>query len=168
MTQPLPPLEGEPRTQAIDGLIARYRDMPGATLPMLHALQDAFGHVPPAAVPRIAQALNLSRAEVHGVLGFYHHLRTQPPPRRLVQLCRAEACQSMGADDLWAHACASLGLDAARPGGATTADGGLGLLPVYCLGLCACAPAMMVDGQPHGRVQAADFDRILSQGGQGL
>ena len=158
----------EPTLSKLDGLldelIAQYKDMPGATLPLLHAVQDGLGHIPPAAVPRIAQALNLSRAEVHGVVSFYHHFRSRPPGARVVQLCRAEACQSMGGQALWEHACQSLGLDGqAGAHGATTADQAVTLQPVYCLGLCACAPAMAIDGQVHGRVQAADFERLLGR-----
>lgn len=158
--------EPERQMQAVDGLIAEYRHMQGATLPLLHAVQDTLGFIPAAAMPRIAQALNLSRAEVHGVVSFYQHFRTEPAGRQRVQLCRAEACQSMGADALWQHACASLRLDAAAQHGGTTTDGRTTLVPVYCLGLCAMAPAMAVDGQPHGRVQTAEFDRLVARNGE--
>jgi formate dehydrogenase subunit gamma len=128
----------------------------GALLPILHAIQDTLGHVPPSAVPAIAAALNLSRAEVHGVVSFYHHFRTAPPGRHVVQLCRAEACQSMGAEALAARLRERLGIDFHQ----TTADGRITLEPVYCLGQCACAPAALVDGEVHGRLsdeRAADL-----------
>jgi len=118
-------------------------------LPVLHAIQDALGFVPPETVPQIALAFNLSRAEVHGVVTFYHHFRSTPPARHVVQLCRAESCQSMGADALYAHAEQALG-------------GGFALEPVYCLGQCATSPAMMVDGQLHARVNPARFDCIIA------
>lgn len=146
----------------IEGLIADRKHQPGALLPILHAVQDAMGHIPAEAVAPIAQALNVSRAEVHGVISFYHHFRTRPPAPVQVQLCRAEACQSMGADALWRHACERLGVsEPAAEHGARTADGRVSLQPVYCLGLCSCSPAMMIDGQVHGRVQAQDFDRLV-------
>lgn len=151
-----------PTMDTIERLIAAHKDAPGALLPLLHAVQDAVGHIPPEAVAPMAQALNVSRAEVHGVIGFYHHFRTQPPARVQVQLCRAEACQSMGADALWRHACERLGVSEQAAGhGTRTADGRVDLQPVYCLGLCSCSPAMVVDGQLHGRVQAQDFDRLV-------
>lgn len=127
-------------------------------LPVLHAIQDAVGFVPPETVPQIALAFNLSRAEVHGVVTFYHHFRSTPPARHVVQLCRAESCQSMGADALLAHAEQALGCSLH----AHTADGSFALEPVYCLGQCATSPAMMVDGQLHARVSPARFDRILA------
>lgn len=137
--------------------VERLRDLPGALLPILHAIQDALGHVPPAAVPVIAQNLNLSRAEVHGVISFYHHFRSAPPGRHVLQLCRAEACQAMGARALERHLRDRLHIDFHQ----TTADGALTLEPVYCLGNCACAPSAMLDGAVHGRLGAADVDRLL-------
>lgn len=129
-------------------LIAQHRDQPGALLPLLHALQEQLGHVPDEAVPDIAQALNLSRAEVHGVITYYHFFRRQPPGRHVVQVCRAEACQACGADELMQQAerilgCASHG---------TRADGAVTLEPVYCLGLCASSPAIQIDDRLHARV----------------
>jgi len=132
-------------------LIAAAADRPGALLPVLHALQDAFGHIPEPAIPLVAQALNLSRAEVHGVVSFYHDFRRRPPGRHVVKLCRAEACQAMGGAALAAWLLDRLGLD----WGGTTPDGGLTVEPVYCLGLCACAPAALVDGEPVGRLDRA-------------
>ena len=126
-------------------------------LPILHALQDVFGCVPEAAVPLIAEALNLTRAEVHGVITFYHDFRHNPPGRHVLKLCRAEACQSMGADALGARACARLGIG----WGDTTFDGRVTLDPVYCLGLCATAPSAMIDGKPVGRLTEARLDKML-------
>lgn len=127
-------------------------------LPTLHAIQDTLGFIPPESVPEIALSFNLSRAEVHGVLTFYHHFRSTPPARHTVQLCRAEACQSMGADALLQHAERALGCTLHGH----SADGRFGLEPVYCLGQCATAPAMMVDDAVHARVSAARFDRIIA------
>jgi formate dehydrogenase subunit gamma len=131
---------------------------PGPLLEILHAVQESLGHVPAAAVPLIADALNLSRAEVHGVVSFYHHFRGEKPGNTVVQLCRAEACQSMNARALEEHATRRLGV----PCGETTADGRITLEAVYCLGNCACAPSMMVNGELHGRVTPARFDEIVS------
>jgi formate dehydrogenase subunit gamma len=113
--------------------------------------------VPSASVPEIAQALNLSRAEVHGVVTYYHHFRDHPPGRHVVQICRAEACQSMGADALMAHAELRLGCGSHG----TTADGQFTLEPVFCLGLCASSPALTIDGEVHARVSAQAFDALI-------
>lgn len=159
-------LAANARTQTIARLIADMQDLPGALLPLLHGIQDALGYIPKDAVASIAQALNLSRAEVHGVITFYHHFTTEPTGRHVLQLCRAEACKSMGADALWKHACAHLQLnedDALH--GASTADQRFTLLPVYCLGLCSTSPAMALDERVHGRVQSADFDRLVAAAG---
>lgn len=140
--------------------IARaQRHCDGPLLPVLHAIQKACGFVPPEAVPLIAEELNLSRAEVHGVLTFYHFFRSTPPGRHVVQLCRAEACQSMQADALAKHAEQALGVG----WHATTADGAFSLEPVYCLGNCGCSPAMMIDNVPYGRVSAQRFDEVIAQ-----
>ncbi|HEX4508307.1 MAG TPA: formate dehydrogenase subunit gamma [Alphaproteobacteria bacterium] len=138
-------------------IIAAHAGAAGAALPILHALQDVFGCVPEAAVPMIADALNLTRAEMHGVVTFYHDFRRAPPGRHVLKLCRAEACQSMGADGLGAHACARLGVG----WGETTRDGRVTLDPVYCLGLCATAPSAMIDGRPVGRLTEARLDRMI-------
>ena len=143
----------------ISSILAARSDGADQLLPTLHAIQDALGYIAPEAVPEIAQAFNLSRAEVHGVLTFYHHFRTTPPARHVVQLCRAEACQSMGADALLVHAEHALGCSLH----AHTIDGSFALEPVYCLGQCATAPAMMVDDTVYARVTAARFDRIIAQ-----
>jgi len=143
--------------QAVEGALASLRDTPGALLPILHAIQDVLGYIPEPAVPAIAHALNRSRAEVHGVLSFYHWFRTTPPGRHVIHLCRAEACQAMGARALEAHAKQKLGVDFHG----TTADGAFTLEPVYCLGNCACSPSLMIDGEVHGRVDAERFDALL-------
>ena len=143
--------------QAVDAAIASFRDTPGALLPILHAIQDVLGYIPELAVPVIAHQLNSSRAEVHGVLSFYHWFRTKPPGKHVIHLCRAEACQAMGARKLEAHAKRKLGVDFHD----TTADGAFTLEPVYCLGNCACSPSLMIDGELHGRVDAERFDALL-------
>jgi formate dehydrogenase subunit gamma len=132
--------------------------MPGALLPILHGLQDAFGYVPEAALPLVAEALNLSRAEVHGVLTFYHDFRRAPAGRHALRLCRAEACQSMGGVALEAHAKQRLGVGFNQ----TTPDGSITLEPVYCLGLCATAPALMWDAEVHGRMNPVKLDQFLT------
>ena len=144
-------------------LIAERAALPGALLPILHALQEHFGYIDAAAVPMVAEALNLSRAEVHGVVTFYHDFRQAPPGRHVVRICRAEACQSMGAERLVEHAKARLGIDFHE----TTADGRFTLEPVFCLGDCACSPALMLDGKLYGRVDAARFDRLTAQSEEG-
>ena len=130
-----------------------------ALLPILHHIQDALGFVPQALVPEIAVALSLSRAEVHGVLTYYHHFRHEPAGRHIVQICQAEACRANGAQDVMAHAGARL---ACAPG-STRADGGVTLEPVYCLGLCATGPAAMIDGQLRARVSAATVDALAAR-----
>lgn len=148
-------------------IIAKLATLPGALLPILHALQDRFGYIHPEAQPLIAEALNISRAEVRGVVSFYHDFRTAPPGRHIVRLCRAEACQSMGGRALEAHLRQRLGLQTAGAGGAstamTTADQAFTLEPVYCLGNCACAPSVMVDGVLHGRLSAPVLDSLLER-----
>lgn len=134
------------------------KDKEGALMPVLHAVQEALGYVPPAAVPVVAECLNLSRAEVHGVVSFYHYFRTTPPGRHTVHLCRAEACQSMQSTALEQHAKARLGVGYHE----TTADGVFSLEPVYCLGNCALSPAMTIDDQIYGRVTSARFDTLVA------
>lgn len=137
---------------------ARLKDQPGALLPILHAVQNAIGFVPSEAVQLIASELNLSRAEVHGVVTFYHYFRTRRGGRHVVHLCRAEACQALGAAALEAHAKKSLGIDFH----ATSADGGVTLEPVYCLGNCALGPSLMIDTELKGRVSAQRFDELMA------
>jgi formate dehydrogenase subunit gamma len=122
----------------------------GPLLPILHELQKAFGHVPERAIPLVAARLNLSRAEVHGVVSFYHDFRAAPAGRHVLKICRAEACQAMGAGRNLSELLARLGLRSE----ATTDDGRLTIEAVYCLGLCATAPAALLDGEPHGRLDA--------------
>jgi len=146
-----------PDLDAIKAIIAERSHLPGAMLPILHAIQHAVGYIPFDAVLLIADGLNVSRAEVHGVITYYTHFRQQPAGRHVVQLCRAEACQARGADALAQHATDVLGCDFQQ----TTADGGFTLEPVYCLGQCACGPAIMIDNELHARVTPARFDALL-------
>src|SRR5207237_2237386 len=131
----------------------------GALLPVLHALQARFGCVPEAVVPMVAEALNLSRAEVHGVVTFYHDFRSEPAGRHVLKLCRAEACQAAGGDALAARAEARLGIAL----GNTTADSRVTLEPIYCLGLCATAPSAMLDGRVVGRLDEARLDALVAE-----
>jgi len=142
-------------------VLARHVDEPGALLPILHEVQDALGHVPREVVPQIAEGLNLSRAEVHGVVTYYHHFRSEAPDKHVVQVCRAEACQSMGADALMAHAELRLGCATHGGHGSTSADGRYTLNPVYCLGLCASSPAVVVNDKLHARMTPARLDKII-------
>ncbi|HTV52788.1 MAG TPA: formate dehydrogenase subunit gamma [Steroidobacteraceae bacterium] len=142
-------------------VVAKLKSRPGPLLEVLHGIQDELGFVPPGAVPLIASELNLSRAEVHGVVTFYHHFRHSPPGRHTVQICRAESCQALGAQALAAHAARRLGIEFHQ----TTPDGAFSLEPVYCLGNCACSPAIMIDGELHGRVTPASFDALIAEHG---
>ena len=145
-------------TVQIDEILAAHLDREGPLLPILHDIQVTFGHVPQSALPQIAKALNISKAEVHGVVSFYHDFREAPAGAHVVKLCRAEACQAVGADRVAAHAKATLGVD----WHGTTADGRVTLEPVFCLGLCACGPAALVDGKVMGRVDEARLDGLLA------
>ncbi|MET4039410.1 formate dehydrogenase subunit gamma [Bradyrhizobium sp. RT6a] len=140
-------------------IIAEHSKQEGATLVILHALQEAFGYVPAAAIPMVAQALNLSRAEVHGVFTFYHDFRHKPAGRHVLKLCRAEACQAAGGDALAARAEAKLGVSL----GHTTADDRVTLEPIYCLGLCATAPSAMLDGRLIGRLDEKRIDALVAE-----
>jgi len=133
-------------------IVAAEADRPGALLPILHALNEMFGCVPAAAIPIVARALNLTRAEVHGVVSFYHDFRREPPPRRVLKLCRAEACQARGGDALAAAIEARL-----------SGRGDVAVEAVYCLGLCASGPAAMVDGRPHARLDLGALERLLAE-----
>ncbi len=150
----------DPLGAAIRAIAESRAELPGALLPILHEVQDQLGYVPDAAVPIVADVLNLSRAEVHGVLTFYHLFRRSPPGRDTVYLCRAEACQAMGARALEAHLKQKLGIDFHE----TTADGRYSLEPIYCLGNCACSPAVMIGETVHGRVTADALDALLEKG----
>jgi formate dehydrogenase subunit gamma len=157
--EPLPINDGPTQAQlaTIRGLAEARARAPGALLPILHAVQDEFGFVPEAAVAVVADVLNLSRAEVHGVVTFYHFFRRKPSGKQTLYVCRAEACQSMGARDIERHAREKLNIDFHE----TTADGRFSLEPVYCLGNCACSPAVMVDETVYGRVTPARLDELL-------
>lgn len=152
--------KNSPHMQQVRAIVAAHSVMRGALLPVLHEVQDALGCIPPEVVGEIADGLNLSRAEVHGVITYYHHFREQPAGRHVLEVCRAESCQAMGSEALWAHACTHLGVG---EGGGTAADGGVTLAPVYCLGLCAQSPAAMLDGQPHARLNARRLDGLLAR-----
>lgn len=143
-------------------IVERHRHRDGPLIEILHEVQAAFGCVPAAAVPVIAAALNLSRAEVHGVVTFYHHFRRKPAGRRVLRLCRAESCQAAGGRALERRAQEKLGIGF----GGTTPDGELTLEAVYCLGLCACSPAAMLDGEVHGRLTPAGLDALIGSGGK--
>ena len=145
-------------TAQVGEIVAAHQHREGALLPILHDIQAAFGHVPQLALPQIAKALNISKAEVHGVMSFYHDFREVPAGAHVLKLCRAEACQAVGADRVAAHARARLGVD----WHGTTLDGRVTLEPVFCLGLCACGPAAMVDGRLLGRVDEARLDGLLA------
>jgi len=139
-------------------ITGRFKGVPGPLLEVLHAVQRELGFVPPAALPVLAAELNLSRAEVQGAVSFYHYLRHSPPGERTLRVCRAEACQSMGGRELAAHAQQRLGIGFHE----TTADGRWSLEPVFCLGNCACAPAVMIDEAVHGRVSSGRLDELLA------
>jgi formate dehydrogenase subunit gamma len=142
----------------LERILAQHAGLPGPLLPILHAVQDELGFIPPSHVARIAQALNLSRAEVHGVISFYHYFRTHEPGRHVVHVCRAEACQAMRSEQTEQHAKQALGVDY----GGTSADGVFTLEPAYCLGNCAAAPTVMVDEKLYGRVTPERLDAILN------
>src|SRR5580704_9107264 len=151
-------LTADERSAVLDAC-ARLKGLPGALLPILHAVQEALTFIPKDAVPLIAHELNLSIAEVHGVVTFYHYFLQERPGRSLVHLCRAEACQALGSVALETHVKARLGIDYHG----TTGDGAITLEPVYCLGNCALGPSIMIDQQLHGRVTAERFDALVAQ-----
>jgi formate dehydrogenase subunit gamma len=151
--------DGAYNARVVDEIAARLADQPGALMLVLHAVNERLGYIPPEAVPAIARALNLSRAEVHGVVSFYHDFRTERPGRKIIRVCRAESCQAMGAVALAKHIRARLGIDF----GQTSANGDFTLEPVYCLGNCACSPAILVGDDLYGRVNPNRFDEIFSE-----
>lgn len=160
MSGPDGPVTATDRARLL-AIVDRHRGRDGPLLEILHDVQRAFGCVTPAVVAEIAAALNLSRAEVHGVVSFYHFFRDAPPGRRVLRLCRAEACQSMNGRALEEHAVRKLGIRC----GETTPDGSVTLEAVYCLGLCACAPSAMLDDQVHGRMTPERLDELLADAG---
>lgn len=160
MTSPHRSPDHEPWDEARGAeIISEHAHREGATLVILHALQEAFGYVPEPAIPMVASALNLSRAEVYGVFTFYHDFRQKPAGRHVLKLCRAEACQAAGSAALAARAEAKLGIAL----GYTTPDERVTLEPVYCLGLCATAPSAMLDGRLIGRLDAARIDALIAE-----
>ena len=148
-------------TQTMQDILARHRDLEGPLLPILHAVQAEFGFVPNDVVQIIADDLNITRAEVHGVITFYHDFREAPAGNHVVKICRAEACQAVGSNALSERAFEKLGVG----WHGTTPNGKVTLEPVYCLGLCACGPAAMVDGKVVGRVDASKLDKLLLEAG---
>jgi formate dehydrogenase subunit gamma len=154
--EPAMTIASPPATAEMQAIIDRHLGLEGPLLPMFHALQAEYGHVPATALPLLAATLNVTVAEVHGVKSFYHDFRDQPAGRRVLKICRAEACQAMGANAMSAAVLDRLGID----WHGTTPDGGVTVEPVFCLGLCACAPAAMLDGRVIGRV---DADRLLAE-----
>jgi formate dehydrogenase subunit gamma len=148
-------------TAELSDILDEYAQVPGPLLLVLHAVQRRLGFVPEDAVPYIAERLNLSRAEVHGVLSFYHHFRRAAPGRHVLQVCRAESCQAMGAEHLAQYAQERLGIQFHE----TTRDGAFSLEPVYCLGNCACSPAVMIDEELFGRVSPEQLDALLAEHG---
>lgn len=143
--------------EIVDAAVAEHIGSIGALMPVLHSIQDSLGFIPAESVPMMARALNLSRAEIQGVIGFYHDFRTEPGGEHRVQLCRAEACQAMGSRELELHVKRRLGIDF----GETTDDGLFSLEPVYCLGNCACAPSVRINDGVHARMTADRFDRLV-------
>lgn len=141
----------------VNQAVISLQDKPGALLPILHGIQDELGYIPSEAVPMIAEALNLSRAEVHGVISFYHYFRQMPPGKHTLQICQAESCQAMGSDGLTQHAKKLLGVDFHE----TSADQAVSLEPVYCLGNCACSPAIMLDDEVYGRVNQEQLEKLI-------
>jgi formate dehydrogenase subunit gamma len=152
-------IDAERLASSVATAVARHKDAAGAMLPILHDVQDALGFIPADAVPLIALALNVSRAEVHGVISYYHHFRQEPAGQHVLQVCRAEACQARGAEALIAHVKSDLGCDFHQ----TSADGRYTLEPAYCLGLCSSGPNLMLDDDLHAAVSDAKFDRIIAR-----
>lgn len=160
MPKPNHPTPEEVRSRT-EEVLAAHAHLEGSLLPILHAIQSSFGFIPQEAVPQIAEAVNIGRAEVHGVITFYHDFRDTPAGRHVVKICRAEACQAQGANALADATLAQLGVK----WHGTTANGAVTVEPVYCLGLCACGPAAMVDGQVVGRLNSQRMKEILAEAG---
>ena len=147
------------REEMVLEIVSKYKEIPGPLLVVLHGIQQELGFIPPEFIPDIAEGLNLSRAEIHGVISFYHFFRSTPAGRHTIQLCRAESCQAMGSRELERHAKKSLEIDFHQ----TTADWQISLEPVYCLGNCACSPAIRVGDAIHAHVGAESFDAIVNE-----
>jgi formate dehydrogenase subunit gamma len=145
--------------ETVEAVVQEHAGQVGPLMLVLHGMQERMGYVPAEAIPLIAKSLGLSRAETHGVMHFYHDFRTEPAGDHIVQVCRAEACQAMGARTLEAHVKAKLGIDF----GQTSVDGRFTLEPVYCLGNCACAPTVRIDDDIHARVTPEKFDRLVEK-----
>ena len=145
------------QAEDVTSIISAMQNKPGALLPILHAVQDKLGYIPPESLPLLAEGLNLSRAEVHGVVSFYHYFRSTPAGRHTIQICRAESCQAMGSRVLESHAKQVLNIDYQQ----TTDDGDITLEAVYCLGNCACSPAIRIDDEVHAHVDADKFDQLV-------
>lgn len=143
----------------VSDIVDSFSGLDGPLLPVLHHIQNEYGYIPEDVVPAIASALKLSRADIQGVISFYHQFRQQPGGQHRVQICRAEACQAMGSARLEAHAEKALGLKA----GETTADGSISLDPVYCLGNCACGPSLRIGDAVYARVNEEQFDQLISE-----
>ena len=154
-------LDQAPAPDDIRDLVSPLLTLEGPLLPMLHAIQAEWGHVPQAAVPVLADLLNLGVAEVHGVISFYHDFRKEPAGRHMLKICRAEACQSVGGNAMAQRILDRLGVD----WHGTTRDGGVTVEPVYCLGMCACGPAVMLDNRVIGRIDDARMERLMTQVG---
>ncbi|MFY0679712.1 MAG: formate dehydrogenase subunit gamma [Thalassovita sp.] len=152
---------GDPQHERLRDILSQHADLEGPLLPILHAVQTAFEHIPDDAIAIIADHLNIGRAEVHGVVSFYHDFRQRPAGRHVIKICRAEACQAVGVNVLAQTTLDKLGLD----WHGTTENGALTIEPVFCLGLCACAPAAMVDGQVVGRLDQDKLDQIVAETG---
>lgn len=157
MAQPATAIDAD----EIARIVEAHRALEGPLLPMLHGFQEVFGYIPDQAHGPICEALNITRAELHGVISFYHDFREKPAGRHVLKICRAEACQSVGGAALAEETLSKLGLD----WHGTTANGAVTVEPVYCLGLCACAPAAMVDDRVIGRADAAKLDKLLAEAG---
>jgi formate dehydrogenase subunit gamma len=151
--------EADETTRRAQDVIARFSALEGPLLPILHGIQEEFGFVPAETLPVVAEALNISRAEIHGVASFYHDYRAQPAGKHVLKLCRAEACQAMGAEKIAAQVQAALGIGF----GQTARDNSVTLEPVFCLGLCATAPAAMLDGRVIGRLTPERAEKLVGE-----
>ena len=147
----------EIQIKKIEQYVSAYKDTPGALLPLMHAIQDDIGYVPEDSYPFISKAYNLSVAEIHGFVTFYHHFRTHPTGKNVLQVCRAESCQAMGGEEIEMYCKDTLGIDYHQ----TTDDNLITLEPIYCLGNCACSPAVMINDNVIGRVSKKKIDNII-------